>query len=172
MPADDVSIPFYRDQFLGSRRHAGLSEHARMCWVYSMLIFTDPRFGSPTRGCLALGNNPMSFDEWRRALGFYRPKDAQKVWDSLFAAGAFEWQEHDGKPFVHVYGFERNQNREKYRKYNEARDEKPAVDALREAARAVGAPKSARGQAKDEEARRAEFAALAVPTTNKPTQAF
>lgn len=168
-------IAFYRDRFMGSKKMHGLSQVQRMYWLYSLMMLTDPRFGSPTRGCLVVGNSPMSVEDWARALGIVRTKSAQEHWDCLIRAGAFEEQEIDGKRYVHCYGFERNQNRERYSKYNRRRDEiegaEVAVQATHTVTKALRAPRKA-SKEQQVEARRQQFEQLAAEAGDAPTQGF
>ena len=64
----------------------------------------------PRRGCLCVGNAPMSLAEWAREMDL-RPAEARSVWKELFRVGSFEWREIDGERFCHVYAFEQNQDR-------------------------------------------------------------
>jgi hypothetical protein len=126
----EYQIPFYRDQFLSSSRLRGLSRQTQMYWLDSMLVLTDPRYNVPTRGCLVVGTAAMTFDLCWRALDFTQGKRADPHWEALFRTGAFEYRSIGGVQYVHVYGFERNQMRERREQYEAQREVKVAMPDL------------------------------------------
>lgn len=119
----EEEITIYPARLRGSQKR--VPQSSLVYWVTTLVMLTDKRYNSPTRGCLIMGNgDPITFDEWRAEMGFHKSRDARRHWDVLFERGAFEWHDVMGKRYVHLYGFERNQNRRRAQKYEARRGDR------------------------------------------------
>ncbi len=115
-------IHICRDNVLGSSRHYSvwegneeITKPAARAWLWTeciMAVATRNKY----RGCLVdCGNTPTSFEGWRKKMG-YRKDKAKRIWKELFDRGLFEWREIDGKKYVHLFGFTRNNDRGRRKK--------------------------------------------------------
>ena len=93
----------------GSQRIQAMSPRLRGVWMWTMTMLTSTR-RDELRGCLCVGIMPMTFEEWRRSNGL-RVAEAETAWNELFRVGSFEFKTIHRKRYVHVYGFEANQDR-------------------------------------------------------------
>ena len=115
-----------RDLILTSDRCRQMSANEKAGYLTSLCLLARSEERNALRGCLCVGNAPMTVEEWCEEVGFERYGTARQTWQKLFDRELFEWVDasgktikaepgdavlHSGKRFVRVARFAENQDR-------------------------------------------------------------
>ena len=114
----------WREHLLGSAAYRSLAGRQQGDYLKTLTLLTVTEESNPLRGCLVVGREPMSFDQWRAEMDYRRKSDAAQSWERLHAVGLFETAEILGRTYTRVARFGANQDRMKNRgnRENNARE--------------------------------------------------